>query len=231
MAIKVDLLPTERKKFGFDPVIAILIVIIAASVVLFYYYGVKLEKEIDDKRKDITKVEQEIQSLQQQLPVIEKLKKENQELENQINTVRSLRYDPIRYSNLLDEISYLLPKNMWVSTIAIEPGQNKVTMSGTAAALPGVRPLESIGGFMKNVQKSRYFRSASLSSTSRSSARISGANYIIYSFGIDMTYDPKAAEQANPGGPEKSGNGFLEDRSKQLSQTEGVDNQWHYQHQ
>ncbi|MGV8121528.1 MAG: PilN domain-containing protein [Candidatus Xenobiia bacterium LiM19] len=199
MAIKVDLLPTERKKFGFDPVIAILIVLIALAVVVFYYFGVKLEKDIADKRGQITKVDQDIVSLQSQLPIIEKLKKENQELENQINTVKSLRYDPIRYSNLLDEISSLLPNNMWLSSLSIEPGQSKVMMSGTAAAMPGIKPLESISGFMKSVQRSKYFRDASLSSTSKGAVTVNGVTYTSYSFGIDMTYDPKAAEKADSG--------------------------------
>jgi len=199
MAIKVDLLPTERKKFGFDPVIAILIVLIALAVVVFYYFGVKLEKDIADKRAQITKVDQDIVSLQSQLPIIEKLKKENQELENQINTVKSLRYDPIRYSNLLDEISSLLPNNMWLSNLSIEPGQSKVSMSGTAAAMPGIKPLESISGFMKSVQRSKYFKDASLSSTTKGTVTINGVTYTSYSFGIDMTYDPKAAEKVESG--------------------------------
>jgi Tfp pilus assembly protein PilN len=223
MAIKVDLLPTERKKFGFDPVIAILVVLIAVAVVVFYYFGVKLEKDISDKRGEITAVEQEIQSLQQQLPVIEKLRKENAELETQINTVKSLRYDPIRYSNLLDEISCLLPRNMWVSSISIEPGQAKVSMSGTAAALPGIRPLESISGFMKSIQKSRYFKDAALSSTSRGTVNVGEKVFTSYSFSIDMNYDPKAAEQANPGGAEKGSGAYRTDGSLLVCQ-KGVDN-------
>jgi len=213
MAIKVDLLPTERKKFGFDPVIAILIVLIALAVVVFYYFGVKLEKDIADKRAHITRVDQDIVSLQSQLPIIEKLKKENHELENQINTVKSLRYDPIRYSNLLDEISSLLPNNMWLSSLSIEPGQSKVMMSGTAAAMPGIKPLESISGFMKSVQRSKYFKDASLSSTNKGSVTVKGVTYTSYSFGIDMTYDPKAAEKTDSrsGGtaaPEKTTSGI-----------------------
>ncbi|MDQ7825787.1 MAG: PilN domain-containing protein [Candidatus Eremiobacteraeota bacterium] len=210
MAIKVDLLPTERKKFGFDPVIAIMIVLIAASVVVFYYFGIKLDKDIEVKRQEITRVEQDIQGLQSQLPIIDKLKKENQDIETQINTVKSLRYDPIRYSNLLDELSTLMPSNMWVSSISIEPGQAKVALSGTATEMPGIRPLESISGFMKNVQKSKYFRGATLSSTSRGTTSVNGTSYVSYSWGIDLTYDPKAAEQSSPGtsGPEKGPTGL-----------------------
>lgn len=208
MAIKVDLLPTERKKFGFDPVIAILIVLIAASVVVFYYVGVKFESDIEAKKAQIAKVDQEIQDIKHKLPRIKELKRENEELEKQINTVKSLRYDPIRYSNLLDEISYLLPKNMWVSSISIEPNQAKVSMSGTAAELPGIKPLESIAGFMKSVQKSRYFKGCSLGSTSRGKVMVGGNEYSSYSFSVDMTYDPKAAEQVSEEGAEKGPTGY-----------------------
>jgi Tfp pilus assembly protein PilN len=221
MAIKVDLLPTERKKFGFDPVIAILVVLIALAVVVFYYFGVKLEKDINDRKEGIKKVEAEIQSLQQQLPIIEKLKKENQELETQINTVKSLRYDPIRYSNLLDEISQLMPKNIWVSSISIEPAQTKLTMSATAAQLPGIRPLESISGFMKSIQKSKYFRSATLSSTSKGQVTVAGNSYVSFGFSLDITYDAAAAEQQNPGGAEKGPGAF--NQNTLLGHREGVE--------
>jgi Tfp pilus assembly protein PilN len=207
MAIKVDLLPTERKKFGFDPVIAILIVLIAASVVVFYYVGVKFDADIEAKKGEIAKIEANIQDIKHKLPKIKELKQENAELEKQINTVKSLRYDPIRYSNLLDEISSLLPRNIWVSNITIEPGQTKVSMSGTAAEVPGVRPLESIAGFMKNAQKSRYFRGCSLASTSRGKANINGVQYNSFSFSVDLTYDPKAAEQTGESSPERGPTG------------------------
>jgi hypothetical protein len=49
---------------------------------------------------------------------------------------------------------------------------------------------------MKNIQKSPYFTGASLSSTSRGSVSVEGKQYNSYSFFIDITYNPKAAEQS-----------------------------------
>lgn len=199
MTIKVDLLPTERKKFGFDPVIAFLVIIIAIFVVGFYVYGTQLDRKIEAKNGEIAQVEQKIAQLKNQLPIIEELKKENAQLQQQIDTVKSLRYDPIRYSNLLDEISLLIPKNVWLQSISIDPATNLVSMSGTAMQMPGVRPLESIAGFMKSLQKSRFYRDATLANTSRGTVKTAEEEIVTYGFQIESHYDPRAAEEGGGG--------------------------------
>jgi len=197
MTIKVDLLPTERKKFGFDVVWAFLFLLVALCIVAFYFFGVDLENKIKKYDELIGVQEKQIQEIKSQLPQIQDLKAKNQELERQIEMVKMLRYDPIRYGNLLDEISLLIPESMWINSLNIEPGTQSVTMSGTAAQLPGTYPLTTIANFMKELQKSRYFRDASLSNTSRTEVTAGeGKNlvkYNAYTFQIETHYDPKAA--------------------------------------
>lgn len=194
MAIKVDLLPTERKKFGFDIIIALIAVLLVVAGIGFYFYGESLKSQIDTQQAKLAQIQKDIQKEKEGLPAIAELKKKNQELEVQINTVKTLRYDPIRYSNLLDEISILLPNNMWVSSISIEPVKRTVVLAGVAAEQPGVRPLESISGFMKSVNKSRYFRSATIASTTRGTTTVGKTPYTSYGWTIEMEYDPSAAE-------------------------------------
>jgi Tfp pilus assembly protein PilN len=190
MTIKVDLLPTERKKFGFDPVIGFLLLIIIIFVIGFVVYGTSLEKKIELKKQEIAEVDYKIKELEKKLPVIESLRSKNRELEQQINTIKSLVYDPIRYANLLDEVSLVLPRNIWVSTISIEPATSSVTFNGTSVAMQNQQPLESIGRLMKNLQKSRYFYDATLSSTSQT--RVADA-YMGYTFQIETHYNPEKA--------------------------------------
>lgn len=213
MAIKVDLLPTERKKFGFDPLLAILVLLIVVCVVVFHYVGQIYEKNVVQATASLTEVTNSVEEAKKGLPEIERLQKENSELENQINAVKTLRYDPIRYSNLLDEISALLPNNMWVSNISIEPSKNSVQLTGVAVEIPGIRPLESVSGFMKNANKSKYFRGATITGTSRGTANVGQTTYTSYSWTIDMNYDPKAAEQTNPDAVEKGPGAMMIDSS------------------
>ncbi len=206
MAIKVDLLPTERKKYGFDIVIAIIVMLIAASVVVYWYIGEHFKQEVSKKSASLAAIEDEIKKEKAGLPEIEQLKKKNRELEQQIKTVKTLRYDPVRYSNLLDEISYLLPNNMWVNNVTIDPTKNTMTLTGVAVEQPGVRPLESISGFMKSVTstKSQYFKTASISSTTRGTTTVGKSPYTSYGWTIEMTYDPNAAESGTSAEAEKA---------------------------
>ena len=196
MAIKVDLLPTERKKFGFDIVIAIVVLVIAVAGIGFFMFGENLRRvELTKWTETVNKNNDTIESLKREIPAIEELRKKNQELRAQINTVKTLRYDPLRYSNLLDEISALLPNNMWVSSIGIDPTKNLVQLTGVAVEQPGVRPLESISGFMKSLNIDRSsFISATIASTTRGTQSVGKSTYTSYSWSIDAVYDPAKAE-------------------------------------
>jgi len=199
MTIKVDLLPTERKKFGFDPVIGFLLLIIVIFTIGFWVYGTSLVKKIETKKQEIAEVDNKIKELEKKLPVIEQLRTKNRELEQQINTIKNLVFDPIRYGNLLEEVSLILPKNVWLSTLSIEPSTTSVTMNGTAVAMENQKPLESIGRLMKNLQKSRFYRDAALSSTS--TTRVADV-YMGFTFQIETHYDADAAAKVTNEAPQ-----------------------------
>lgn len=198
MAIKVDLLPTERKKFGFDIVIAVVVILIALAACAYYMYGTSLQQKADELSQQVTVKQSELDKLQKKKQEIDNIRKENDNLKAQISTVKTLRYDPIRYRNLLDEISSSLPDNMWVSNITIDPTKNTLTMTGVAAEQPGVKPIESISGFMKGVDRSKYFESATISSTTRGTTNVGDNTYTSYSWTIEMTYNPKKAVENVP---------------------------------
>ena len=61
MAMKLDLLPTERKKFGFDIVIALMIVLIAVAGIGFYLYGDKLQKDAEAKKIEVAGIQKKIE--------------------------------------------------------------------------------------------------------------------------------------------------------------------------
>jgi len=208
MAIKVDLLPTERKKFGFDIVLAIIIILIAIAAVGFWSYGEQLQRNLADKESTLTSKNAEVEKEKADLPQIDEMKKRNENIRAQIRTVSTLRNDPVRYSNLLDEISRLLPYNMWVSKIDIDPVKQVVQLAGLAVEQPGVRPLESISGFMKSLSQgnSECFLSSTISSTTRGTTTVGKSTYTSYGWTIEAAYDPVKAEGRHNLPPEKEDN-------------------------
>jgi Tfp pilus assembly protein PilN len=189
MTIKVDLLPTEKKRFGIDPVWIFLVLVIILFTVGFFVYGKSLETAINNKEQEVKKVETEINDLRGKLPGIAKMKAENEKIAQQINTIKGLKNDPVRYANLLWEISDIMPSNVWVNSINVEPSQQSVTMTGQAIDYGGARPLESIAQTMRAFQNSRYFKDATLSATST----IDYEGYHGFSFQLETHYDQDAA--------------------------------------
>lgn len=189
MTIKVDLLPTEKKRFGIDPVWIVLVLVIILCTVVFFVYGKSLETNIQNKEQEVHKVEAEINDYRGKLPGIAKIKTENEKLSSQIETIKGLKNDPVRYANLLWEIAEILPSNVWVNSINIEPTQQAVTLTGTAIEYEGQKPLVAIAETMRAFQNSRYFKDATLSSTSTGKFE----SYTSFSFQLETHYDQSAA--------------------------------------
>ena len=196
MTIKVDLLPTERKGFGIDPMMIVLLIVIIGATVCMMSYSQKLQGDIDKKNQEIAEVEKQIKQYEAQLPVLQERRARIRKLEEQIRMIQSLVHDPLRYANLLQEVAVLLPPNVWLENLSIEPGNQSVTFNGTAAEVEGRLPLATVAQLMKNLNESRYFRDASLSSTSeKMTDDVRG-----FSFALTVRYDPEAAATLPPTG-------------------------------
>lgn len=191
MTIKVDLLPTERKRFTFDPMMGFLMVIIILCTVGFVLYGSKLQNDIEAEKRVVSDIENQIKTIEQNLPVIEDLKTQIAKLEDEIKVIESLVYDPVRYGNLLTEVGRVLPENVWLSTLAIEPGTQSITMNGTAAQMGGRQPLATVAALMGRIDESEVFTDASLSATSQT--QIAPSNMLGFTFQIETHYNPDVA--------------------------------------
>jgi type IV pilus assembly protein PilN len=191
VTIKVDLLDRPGRRIGFDPIIFFLVLVVIVFVIGFYVFGNTLEKKITEKKKEIAEIDEKIRDLEEKIPKIKELEEINRDLEAQINTIKQLVYDPIRYANLLDELALIIPTNMFVQNISIEPDKQTMTFSGLAVEMGSNKPLESISKFMTNIQKSKYFKDTNLSSTNRTKYN----SYDAFSFNIETHYDPDAASR------------------------------------
>ena len=191
MTIKVDLLPTERKRFTFDPMLGFLAVIVIICTVGFVIYGSKLQSNIETEKQEVVGIEAEIKDIENSLPQIEDLKADIAKIKAEIKVIEGLVYDPVRYGNLLAEVGRVLPANVWVDSLAIEPGTRSITMSGTAAQMGANHPLATISSLLEKIHQSKIFNDASLGSTGQ--VKLLDGNLIGFTFQIEARYDPDQA--------------------------------------
>lgn len=190
MTIKVNLLPTERKRITFDPLLGFLMVVVFLCTVGFVLYGSMLQSDIEKKEEEISNTEHEIKQIEQSLPVIDDLKSQIAKLEDEIRVIESLVYDPVRYGNLLAEVSRVLPDNVYLSSLTVEPSTTSVMISGTAKNTGNAAPLASIAGLMKRISDSSILKDASLASTAQTGNEDEGFGF---NFSIEAHYDADAA--------------------------------------
>lgn len=190
MTIKVNLLPTERKKITFDPILWVLLIIILAFTGGCVWYGQTLQTKIESKQQEIADTQNKIKEIEQSLPVIDQLKSDIAKLEDEIKMVESLVYDPVRYGNLLGEVGRVLPSNVYLSSLSVEPSTTSVMINGTAKNTGGTGPLATIAGLMSRMSNSEIFTDASLASTSQTGNENDGFGF---AFSIEARYNPDAA--------------------------------------
>ena len=190
MTIKVNLLPTERKKVTFDPVFWFLLVIVLLCTCVFVYIGFDYSNKIEKTKQEIDVVQQNINRDKDTLKQIAPLKAEIANLKEEIRMIENLKYDPIRYGNLLGEVGRVLPSNVYLSNLSVEPSTSSVMISGTAKNTATAPPLASISGLINKISKSEIFTDASLASTSQTGNETDGFGF---TFSIEARYNADAA--------------------------------------
>ncbi len=200
MTIKVDLLPTEKKSFGIDPAMIVMFMLIIGAAVAMLLYSQSLDTKIENKKAEIEKVNQEIKQIETQLPLIEETKTRIASLKREIKMIKSLVHDPLRYANLLQEVAILLPENVWLKDLSIDPRSNTVKFSGSAAEVVGERkPLATIADLMRNFNDSEYFTNSTLASTTETGG-VENGEPSVFDFSLTISYDADKAATTPPTG-------------------------------
>lgn len=192
MTIKgVDLLPTEKRKIGFDPMFIVMLVLIGVAVLICMNIGKSYQKKITEVETQIAEVEKKIKDTENQMPIVDQLQNDITRFQAQIQTIKTLHRDPIKYSNILIEFASLMPSNVWIDNLSIEPGSNLIRFGGTAAQAGNAPPLWTIAYFMKTINNSRYFSGANISGVSQSKTE----TMVGYTFQMQVNYDPQVASE------------------------------------
>jgi Tfp pilus assembly protein PilN len=198
MTIKVDLLPTEKRGFRLDAMVIVLFMLVCFSTVAFWGYSQTLSAQIKVETEKVAAKKKETDELKRNLPVIQEKKNRLRKLEEQIQMIKNLVHDPQRYGNLLQEIGLLLPPNVQLQNLNIDPGPQSITFGGEADESQGSLPLATISQFMKSINESRYFSDATLASANQANKGKT------FTFQMTIHYDQAAAATLPPGGTDSS---------------------------
>lgn len=168
MSLKVDLKSQEsRRGFSVDLGWILVAVFLFISLIVYYAAGVRLSGVVNDRKKELQSWQEKVAGFSGIQGKLDALKTEIASIQAQITHLRELRYDPLRYSILLVRLSKLLPQNLWLVSLSIEPSSNQLTFSGSALEQAGHPPLASLAQFLRNLQNDpdHYFSDIVLQGT------------------------------------------------------------------
>jgi Tfp pilus assembly protein PilN len=116
--IRINLLPTKRKRALIIPPPVIygavaLVVLIIITVILTLF----LNKQISTVQNQIFAQEQRLKSLQSRLEEVKNYERDNEEFRKKTQVIEQLKKNQIVPLRLLDEVSEMLPKGVWLSEL------------------------------------------------------------------------------------------------------------------
>lgn len=169
MSLKVDLKSKEPSRGPrFDAGWIFVFVAVVVAFFIFYGFDSKLQGMIDVRQRELQDLKNKIAAYSGIETKLSSIKAEINALQGQITHLWEMRYDPLRYSILLVRLSKILPSNIWLNSLSIDPAKTQITLAGTSLAMPGHPPLAAIAKFIMNLQDDadHYFSNIILQSTS-----------------------------------------------------------------
>jgi type IV pilus assembly protein PilN len=129
--IRINLLPSKRKRALIIPPSVIygavaLVVLIIITVVMTLF----LNKKISTTKNQIFAQEQRLKSLQSRLDEVKNYERDNEEYRKKTQIIEQLKKNQIAPLRLLDEVSEMLPKGVWLTELVDSGGI--ITINGFA---------------------------------------------------------------------------------------------------
>lgn len=183
MTIHINLVETRVRR-PVDPVTVFLLALLVLAAAGFTLYSQALQARIEAEQALVAAAEGQIRELEATLPRLEEAKAETERLRQQVQAVSRLMDDPLRHAALLAEVGRVLPREAWLSTLAVDPATSTVTFSGTAA---GEAPFASVSRLLEDLTSSPRFGEASLASAARTT--VTGSSAPACSFQIEARYE------------------------------------------
>ncbi len=154
--IRINLLPTKRKKkaseFPIHFIPGILITIIAVVSLIFYYFY--LNNQISSIKADRTAKEQRLAEIKEKIKDVENYEKDNEAFREKNNAIEELKARQAAPLILLDEVSSMLPKGVWLTELSESGGT--VSIKGVAFTNP------DLVYYVQNLKGSKYITDVQL---------------------------------------------------------------------
>jgi Tfp pilus assembly protein PilN len=153
--IRINLLPTKRKRALIIPPPVIygavaLVVLIIVTVILTLF----LNKKISTVQNKIFAQEQRLKSLQSRLDEVKNYERNNEEYRKKTKIIEQLKKNQIVPLRLLDEVSQMLPKGVWLSELVDSGGI--ISISGFA------HTNYDLVTYVQNLKGSKYIEDVTL---------------------------------------------------------------------
>jgi len=153
--IRINLLPSKKKKaFALPPTliygIAAMFVVITTIIGGTFY----LNKQVSSKQDEINTKEQKLKRLQAALEEVKNYEKDNKAYREKTSIIETLKKNQIVPLRLLDEVSEMLPKGVWLTSLKDKSGV--VSIEGFAFTN------SELVNYVQNLKGSKYFTEVTL---------------------------------------------------------------------
>ncbi|MBI5663848.1 MAG: PilN domain-containing protein [Nitrospirae bacterium] len=149
--IRINLLPSKKKKkafalppaliYGIAAVVVVTITVIAGTLYL--------NKQVSSKQEELTAKEQKLKKLQAALEEVKNYEKDNKDYREKTRIIETLKKNQIVPLRLLDEVSEMLPKGVWLTSL---------TDKGGIISIEGYAFTNSdLVNYVQNLKGSKYF--------------------------------------------------------------------------
>lgn len=178
--IRINLIPVpkvrKQEKLILEAVIGVAVVVV--TVVVCYFIGAQMSAGIGDIQAENAQIQQRINELRAKVGEVEKYKEKARTLQQQLNVIRDLergRSGPVR---VLDELTEIVPRKLWI--LSFDENQGNVKIEGIAT--DGT----VIADFLENIKKARFFQNAVLERVTSSPGGDDNQRFII---NMRVSYD------------------------------------------
>ncbi len=159
--IKINLLAKRKKTFSASRELVIgtgfLIMLLAAGI--FWYY--QLNSKIENLQSQISETKRQIETAQDKVKKIDKLKEEKKELDKKLALIKDLKSKQKGPAPLLNQISLIIPDAIWLSSLSTK---------GNQLALEGMSlTANNVADFMKSLENTNVLTQIELDKTEQES--------------------------------------------------------------
>lgn len=154
--IRINLLPAKRKKKASEFPIHFIpgIFVTVAAVVLMIVYFFYLNNQISSIKADRTAKEQRLVEIKEKIKEVENYEKDNEVFRQKNNVIEELKAKQAAPLILLDEVSNMLPKGVWLTELTESGGT--IRISGVAFTNP------DLVNYVQNLKGSKYLTDVQL---------------------------------------------------------------------